>query len=109
MLFAGLEDCNMKSKGTGQPILLLLTLFLSTSVHAKLDQIKPQDKATCQLLGEVTGDSGYGKNMSWQPIAKTDAERKATSLGATHVEWVSVQSIGSFNGKSTLKAYSCPP
>ena len=99
----------MKSKGTGHPILLWLTLFLSASGHAKLDQIKPQDKATCQLLGEVTGDSGYGKNMSWQPIAQTDAERKATSLGATHVEWVSFQSIGSFNGKSTLKAYTCPP
>lgn len=99
----------MKSKGTGHPILLLITLFLSASVHAKVDQIKPQDKATCQLLGEVTGDSGYGKNMNWQSIAKTEAERKATSLGATHVEWVSFQSIGSFNGKSTLKAYKCPP
>jgi hypothetical protein len=108
-LLASLEDRKMKSKDTGHPNLLLLALFLSANVHAKLNQIKPQDKATCQLLGEVTGDSGYGKNMSWQPIAKTDAEKKATNLGATHVEWVSSQSIGSFNGKSTLKAYTCPP
>ena len=75
---------------------------------AKPPEISEADASRCQLLGEVVGNSGYGKNPNWKPIAKTYAENKAESLGATHLGPITYRAMGSFNGEARSKAYLCP-
>jgi hypothetical protein len=83
-------------------------LALATSVVAKLPELPEAEASRCRPLGEVSASSGYGKNPSWQPIARTYAEKKAESLGATHVSSIQFIAGGSFNGEARLKAFACP-
>ena len=87
---------------------LLLGLTVATVTLAKLPELPEADVARCRPLGDVSATSGYGKNPNWQPIARTYAEKKAESLGATHVSAIQFVSGGSFNGEARLKAYACP-
>jgi hypothetical protein len=48
------------------------------------------------------------KTLGGSPLPKTDAKRKAESLGATHVEYTQTTTIGSFNGAISARAYRCP-
>lgn len=88
-------------------IALLMVLQVSV-VSAKPQEISEQASAACTSLGEVVGNSGYGKNPNWKPIAKTYAENKAESLGATHIGPLTYKPLGSFNGEARGKAYACP-
>ncbi|MEN9680998.1 MAG: hypothetical protein RLZZ627_891 [Pseudomonadota bacterium] len=88
--------------------LLMTGLALATSVVAKLPELPEAEASRCRPLGEVSASSGYGKNPSWQPIARTYAEKKAESLGATHVSSIQFIAGGSFNGEARLKAFACP-
>ncbi len=90
----------------------LCTFFVTMAAFSMTSQAKP-DEATdaqvqnCQFLSEVTGSSGYGKSAGWKPIAKTHAEQKAGTLGATHIVWTNFRSVGAFNGDVTARAYNC--
>lgn len=81
---------------------------LCSPVIARPIEISPNEVGGCTLLGKVTGSSGYGKNPSWEPIAKTYAAIKAEKLGATHMAIVSKHQIGAFNGEVLIDAYDCP-
>lgn len=87
---------------------LISGLTLATAVVAKLPEVPESEVAHCRPLGDVSATSGYGKNPNWQPIARTYAEKKAESLGATHVGSIQFFAGGSFNGEARLKAYACP-
>lgn len=82
-------------------------LQLCCSVSARPLEGKADEMGLCSLLGQVTASSGYGKNPSWEPIAKTYAAIKAEKLGATHVVMVSKHQIGSFNGEVVMDAFDC--
>jgi len=47
--------------------------YLNTS-HAEPQEINHDDAKHCRLLASVEGASGYGKNVRWQPIAKSNAD-----------------------------------
>lgn len=87
---------------------LISGMTFATAVSAKLPEVPDSEVAHCQPLGDVSASSGYGKNPNWQPIARTYAEKKAESLGATHVGSIQFIAEGTFNGEARLKAYSCP-
>jgi hypothetical protein len=76
--------------------------------HAKPQEVNHDDAKKCRLLASVEGSSGYGKNVRWQPIAKSNAERKAEALGATHIEFLAERDSGSSNGYVKANAYTCP-
>lgn len=61
----------------------------------------------CEYLQQVTGNSGYGKDLAWQRSAKYMAFAQAEKLTATHVVWVRVEEVGAFNGVAVAKAYRC--
>jgi len=88
--------------------LFMAGLGLGTSVIAKLLELPEAEASRCRPLGDVSANSGYGKNPNWQPIARTYAEKKAESLGATHINSIQFISGGSFNGEARLKAFACP-
>ena len=94
----------------GLPVCILVASALATSgnVFAKPDTISPDAARNCRFLGGVEGSSGYGKTFRWEPLAKGSAERKATALGATHIEYVTYRQTGSFNGSVSARAYACP-
>ncbi|WP_045224098.1 hypothetical protein [Methyloterricola oryzae] len=86
--------------------IVTMTAF-SMTAQAKPDEATDAQVQNCQFLSEVTGSSGYGKNAGWKPIAKTHAEQKAGTLGATHIVWSNFRSVGAFNGDATARAYNC--
>jgi len=85
----------------------LVGLQLLSWVSARPAEVKADETSQCRFLGQVTGSSGYGKNPSWEPIAKTYGALRAEKLGATHVVVVSKHQIGSFNGEVLLDAFEC--
>lgn len=87
--------------------LFLVGTVLTTSVQAKPDEVSEADVANCQFLEKVYGSSGYGKNQQWHSLAKINAEKKAGSLGATHIVVNDYRQTGSFNGEAEVKAYVC--
>lgn len=88
---------------------LILALSLITGeILAKPLEIGEEVPASCKLLGDVSANSGYGKNPNWKPIAKTYTENKAESLGATHLGPITYKAMGTFNGEAHAKAYACP-
>lgn len=89
-------------------LVVYLGIQLCSTGIARPIEISPDEVGECTLLGKVTGSSGYGKNPSWEPIAKTYAAIKAEKLGATHQVLVSKHQIGAFNGEVVLDAYDCP-
>ncbi|WP_236102429.1 hypothetical protein [Methylotetracoccus oryzae] len=84
-----------------------LALLVASAVQAKPDVATPEEVQSCRFIENVSGSSGYGKNAGWMPIAKSKAERKAGSLGATHIVWTSMRSTGAFNGAAEARAYDC--
>lgn len=86
----------------------VLMVFQISAVAAKPQEISDQASRGCICLGEVVGNSGYGKNPNWKPIAKTYAENRAESLGASHLGPLTYKPQGSFNGEARGKAYTCP-
>lgn len=89
-------------------VLTLLMGLLMRDALSKPLEISEEEANRCKLLGDVVGNSGYGKNPNWKPIAKTYAENKAESLGATHTGPITYRALGSFNGEARTKAYACP-
>jgi hypothetical protein len=97
------------------PVISTTILILLINIAAAPIQANPVEASTsqirdCKFLGQVEGLSGYGKNIRWQPVAKAkaNAKRKAESLGATHVEYTQITTIGSFNGAISARAYLRP-
>lgn len=88
--------------------LLILSLMLSISAQAKPDEVDESAVRNCQFIAKVVGSSGYGKNPRWQPIARSYAQRKAEAMGATHIVYTDMRTVGSFNGEADAKAYLCP-
>lgn len=86
---------------------LVLIASVAGTAHAKPDEVSEADVRNCRLLSVVNGSSGYGKNFEWQPMAKSDAERKAGRIGATHIVFTDIRSTGAFNGEASAKAYAC--
>lgn len=89
--------------------LILTCLLLAPGLaETKPDFVPEQAITHCQFIGNVEGSSGYGKNLRWEPIAKSYAERKAEAMGATHLVLTQHRPRGSFNGEIDAKAYACP-
>ena len=89
-------------------IVLLILACSGSAAWSKPEEAQSDAVSNCRFIGNVVGTSGYGKNPRWQPIAKTYAERKAETLGATHIVFTGYKTIGAFNGEADAKAYSCP-
>ncbi len=91
------------------PILLILGLLFSNGAMALPKVVHHDDVKQCHLLGKVHGSSGHGRHHGhgWKDIAKHNALVKAKKLGATHVVWHNIKSIGAFNGVVDGKAYAC--
>ena len=87
----------------------LIVVFgvMTGQAAARPDEADAASVADCRFLGNVAGNSGYGKNLGWKPLAKASAEIKAGQLGATHIVFTNYRDIGSFNGEATGKAYIC--
>jgi len=88
--------------------MILLSFLTIRGVLALPVESNPEDVRPCRLIGDVTGTSGYGKNLRWQPIAKTHAARKAENLGATHIVYIRINPTGAENGEVMASAYLCP-
>lgn len=87
--------------------IIVLGAALAGGVQAKPDEVSEAQVKDCRFLDVVSGSSGYGKNTGWQAIAKAHAEQKAGSIGATHIVWKDLRSVGVFNGEASAKAYAC--
>ena len=81
--------------------------LMTGQAAARPDEAEATAVADCRFLGNVAGNSGYGKNLGWQSLAKASAENRAGQLGATHVVFTNFRPIGSFNGEAAGKAYAC--
>jgi hypothetical protein len=86
---------------------LMLAGAIAGTAQAKPDEVSEADVQNCRFLSRVDGSSGYGKNFGWQAIAKASAERKAGTLGATHIVFTDYRPVGTFNGEASAKAYVC--
>ena len=60
---------------------------------------------SCQLVGQVVGDSPYPILDVGVQIAKDKAKRQAAKLGATHITWEEVSSSGA--PIAVGRAYRC--
>jgi hypothetical protein len=87
---------------------LLLFNCVARSAMAKPDEAMENEVRDCKFLTTVVGNSGYGKQIAWQPHAKADAIQRASKLGATHIVWRDFRDIGAFNGAVTARTYECP-
>lgn len=59
----------------------------------------------CTLLGQVYGSSSFGFLAMGVEIAKDRAKAQAAEIGATHVAWVEINSIGA--PYALGRAYNC--
>ena len=84
----------------------LSVCFPSLSM-ATPSEVRESAVGDCHFLGKVEGSSGYGKNTGWQPLAKASALDRAEKLGASHVVWEQMYSVGVYNGIAVARAYSC--
>lgn len=84
-----------------------LAVFVVPGARAKPDEATPAEVQHCRFIESVSVGSGYGKNAGWMPIAKSNAERKAGNLGATHIVWTEFRATGAFNGAVSARAYNC--
>ncbi len=87
----------------------LLILALCLLGLAGLSCAKPQvaqlpEVKNCHYLRQIKGDSGYGKNYGWQPLAKYAVFSKAEKMAATHLVWVRFDQVGGFNGIAVANA-----
>ena len=82
-------------------------LFVAASAQAKPDVATPDEVQNCRFIEKVSGSSGYGKKAGWTSIAKTRAEKKAGSVGASHIVWTGFRTTGTFNGSAEAGAYDC--
>lgn len=92
-----------------QKLLTLTCLLIAPCITvARPDFVSEKDITHCQFIANIEGSSGYGKNLRWESIAKSYAERKAEALGATHLVLTNHRPRGSFNGEIDARAYACP-
>ncbi len=85
--------------------ILLLSLPLTSKAQPEIAEIASVQN--CHYLNKVEGSSGYGKNYNWQSLAKYSALSRAEKLGASHVVWDQLYTVGGFNGVAIAKAYDC--
>lgn len=97
---------NRKFIMKGVMTIVLSVCFYSLSVAAPIEA-RLSTVENCQFLGKVEGSSGYGKNSGWQSLAKSSALHRAEKLGASHIVWEQMLSVGAFNGTVIARAYSC--
>ncbi|MCX7108330.1 MAG: hypothetical protein NTV66_12295 [Methylococcales bacterium] len=86
-------------------IFLLLSIPLTSKAQPQVAEMASVQN--CHYLNKVEGSSGYGKNNNWQSLAKYSALSRADQLGASHVVWDQLYSVGGFNGVVIAKAYNC--
>ena len=86
-------------------IFLLVSIPLISRAQPQVTEIASVQN--CHYLNRVEGSSGYGKNNNWQSLAKYSALSRAEKLGASHVVWDQIYSVGGFNGVAIAKAYVC--
>ena len=86
-------------------IFLLLSFSLTSKAQPQV--VEMASVQNCHYLNKVEGSSGYGKNNNWQSLAKYSALSHADQLGASHVVWDQLYSVGGFNGVVIAKAYNC--
>ncbi len=96
--------CKLIMKGV---MAIALFIGFSSLSLAKPSEVKESAVRDCNFLGKVEGSSGYGKNMGWQPLAKSAALHRAQELGASHVVWQRMIPVGAFNGIAVARAYGC--
>ena len=65
--------------------------------------------ATCAMVGNVSGTSGWGNLAASTGIenAKVEARERAATLGATHIVWSEV--TGGYSPSVSGNAYKCKP
>ncbi len=83
----------------------LLGFSLDSFAQPQVAQLT--DVKNCQYLKQIEGGSGYGKNFSWQKLAKYAVLSQAEKIAATHVIWVRFDPVGGFNGIAVANAYRC--
>lgn len=88
-------------------VVIVFAATVASVAQAKPDEVSEAQVRGCDYLSTVSGTSGYGKNQGWQLIAKTDAERRAGAIGATHIVWSDLRPVGAFNGEARARAYAC--
>lgn len=102
--FTRISNCKLISK-------VMLTIALSVCLPslsmATISVVRESTVENCSFLGKIEGSSGYGKNVGWQPLAKSSALHRAEKLGASHVVWERMDRVGVFNGRAIARAYSC--
>ena len=86
-------------------IFLLLSIPLISKAQPQVAEIASVQN--CHYLNKVEGSSGYGKNNNCQSLAKNSALSRAEKLGASHVVWDQLYTVGGFNGVAIAKAYDC--
>jgi hypothetical protein len=85
---------------------VVVGIALSDS-NAEPKELFQPNLENCRFIADVTGSSGYGKDMNWRHAAKVRALKKADAIGATHVVWKSFKEIGVLNGVADGAAYRC--
>lgn len=86
---------------------IALTVGVPVACLASPSEALESGVKDCRFLGKVEGSSGYGKNMGWQPLAKSSALQRAEKLDASHVVWERLIPVGAFNGVAIARVYSC--
>ena len=97
----------MKSKTCIITAVAMFALATAGTAEAKPDEVSEAAVKDCRFLSQVDGSSGYSKRSDWKSVAKARAERKAGSLGASHIVFTNYRAVGAFNGEATARAYDC--
>ena len=90
----------------GAAIIFLSTCFPSL-IMAKPTEARLSTLENCHFLGKIEGSSGYGRKFGWLQQAKSSAIGRAEKIGASHVVWERMVSVGVYNGYAVARAYSC--
>ena len=101
------------SRSIGMLFLSAVTLCLAsctTRLSKPAENVKLANDemvAGCDLLGVVSGSSGWGNlaASAGQVNARNEAQERAARLGATHLVWIAV--AGGYSPSASAYAYDC--
>ncbi|MGZ5029321.1 MAG: hypothetical protein ACXWAT_01585 [Methylobacter sp.] len=89
------------------PCIMLMACAAMTE-HEPLPKISnAADVQKCRNLGNVDGESGYGKNTDWKDLAKHSALIRAKELGASHIVLGEYVTEDNEDGSVYAIAYLC--
>jgi hypothetical protein len=109
----GVPMLSVFARGANRKLIKKIVMAIALSVcfpslsMATPSEVRESAVGDCHFLGKVEGSSGYGKNTGWQPLAKASALDRAEKIGASHVVWEQIYSVGVYNGIAVARAYSC--